>query len=239
MTTTTDGDPVPEPDPLRERDSTAEGDRVTESDAESEPDVELDRTDVQRLGFALSTVKTEGYRNATKLVPISVAWFLASLPLVTIGPATVGAYAAIGDVLRDREVDRRHVAGVLKRQSVAAFALSLLPTAAGLGSALYLAEFARTGAPLPGLLALGSFYAAIFLILVEIPTFVALSEGEWVGDALRRGYVETVNHATLSLVTGILTLLVFVVTLLTTIGFVLLFAAVAFTFHLGLFAEDI
>lgn len=239
MTSTTDTGSAGEPGFASERSGAAESERGSVGDADSEPDVELDRTDVQRLGHALSTTKTEGYRYATKLVPISVAWFLASLPLVTIGPATVGAYAAIGDVLRDREVDRRHVAGIVKRQSVAAFALSLLPTAAGLGSILYLSEFARTGTPLAGLLALGCFYAAIFLILVEIPTFVALSEGEWVGDALKHGYVETVDHATLSLVTGVLTLLAFVVLALSTIGFVLLFAAVAFTFHLGLFAEDI
>ncbi|PSP90055.1 hypothetical protein BRC78_05375 [Halobacteriales archaeon QH_8_68_33] len=196
-------------------------------------------SDVQRLGRALSTLKSDGYRHATKLVPISVVWFLASLPLVTIGPATVGAYAAISDVLTEYEADYGHVAGVLKRQSVAAFVLSLLPTAAGLGSVLYLTEFARTETPLAGMLALGSAYAAIFLVLVMIPTFVALSEGEWVVDALKQGYVETVSHATLSLTMAFLTLVLFVVTLLTTIGFALLFAGAAFTFHLALFAEDI
>lgn len=206
---------------------------------ETESDLEPELTDVQRLGRALSTVKSDGYRHATKLVPISVAWFLASLPLVTIGPATVGAYAAIGDVLRDYEVDYGHVADVLRRQSVAALVLSLLPTAAGLGMVLYVLEFARTGAPLAGMLALGSFYAAIFLVLVMIPTFVALSEGEWLGDALKRGYVETVSHVTLSLAMAFLTLVLLAVTLLTTIGFVLLFAGAAFTFHLALFGEEI
>ena len=70
-------------------------------------------------------------------------------------------------------------------------------------------------------------------------SFVALSEGEWVVDALKQGYVETVSHATLSLTMAFLTLVLFVVTLLTTIGFALLFAGAAFTFHLALFAEDI
>lgn len=209
------------------------------STAEAEPDVERSRTDVQRLGYALSTIKNEVYRHAYTLVPISVVWFLASLPLVTIGPATVGAYAAIGDVLRDHEVDYGRVATVLKKQSVAAFALSLLPTTAGLATVLYVAEFARTSAPLAGVMALVSFYAAVFLVLVMIPTFVALADGVWVGTALKRGYVQTVGHATLSLVTAIVTLVVLVVTLLTTIGFVFLFAAVAFTFHLALFDEGV
>ena len=206
-------------------------------ETETGPDPVL--SDVQRLGRALSTLKSDGYRHATKLVPISVAWFLASLPLVTIGPATVGAYAAIGDVLDDYEVDYRHVADVLRRQSPAAFVLSLLPTAAGLGTVLYTAEFARTGAELAGILALVSFYAAIFLVLVIIPTFVALSKGEWVGNALKQGYVQTVSHTTLSLAMGIVTLVLFVVTLLSTIGFALLFAATAFTFHLALFGDEV
>lgn len=209
------------------------------STAEAETDVERSRTDVERLGYALSTIKSEVYRHAYTLVPISVVWFLASLPLITIGPATVGAYAAISDVLRDHEVDYGHVSSVLRKQSVAAFVLSLLPTTAGFATVLYVAEFVRTSAPLAGVMALVSFYAAVFLMLVMIPTFVVLADGVWVGTALKRGYLQTVGHATLSLATAVLTLVVLVVTLLTTIGFVLLFAAAAFTFHLALFDEDI
>lgn len=203
-----------------------------------ESDVELSRTDVERLGHALSTTKSQVYRHASSLVPISVAWVLTSLPIITVGPATVGAYAAIGDVLRDHEVDYGHVLTVLKKQAVAAFVLSILPATSGLATILYFLEFTRTRTLLAGMMAMFSVYATVFLVLVLIPTFVALSEGDWIGTALKRGYLETVSHATLSLTMAFLTLVVFIATLLTTIGFVLLFAAAAFTFHIALFADE-
>ena len=201
------------------------------------PDVS--RSDAEQLGAALSETKRQFYRHAWSLVPIGVVWFLASLPVVTVGPATVGAYAAVGSVLRTHEVDYGHVADVLRRQSAAALVLSLLPVTAAVAAGLYALEFLRTQSPLAAGLALVSVYAVLFFVLVLVPTFVALSEGDWIGTAVRKGYLWTVQHPTLSLTTAFVTLVVFVVTAALTLGFVLLFAAVAFTFHHVLLADQL
>ncbi|MCU4742521.1 hypothetical protein OB955_11805 [Halobacteria archaeon AArc-m2/3/4] len=190
------------------------------------------KSDVDRLGASITTTKHSVYDHSSTLVLISVCWFVASLPLITIGPATVGAYAGITSVLEDQRLDRRHALRTARKQFVPSLVCSVFPTMFAIGTLAFTLEFLTTESALAAVLAIGSLYAAAFSVLVLIPTFVWLSRGVWAGTAIKRGYLWVVSHPTLALTTGIVTLLVFVVTAALTIGFVLLFAAIAFTFHL-------
>lgn len=176
------------------------------------------------------------YGNVLSLVGVSVAWFLASLPLVTIGPATVGAYAAIDSLRETGRIDRGAVAHAVRTNGLHAALLSALPVVLGAVGATYAYEYTTTGGALVGVLAVVTIYATAYAILVLIPAFVALSRGADPIAALRRGWRWTVAHPTLALTTGLLTLLVLVGMLVLTVGFVCCFPAVAFSFHVELFS---
>jgi hypothetical protein len=177
------------------------------------------------------------YRHSTALVAVSVAWFFASLPLVTLGPTTLGAYAAVRSVRETGRVDRAYVRRALRRNGVHAALLSFLPGLFVAGGILYL----RGGFSLDGagtLVAVVGFYVGGYLGIALIPTFVALADGETPVAALTEGYVwvatRPVSTVTLALVTGAL----FVGTALLTVGFVILFPALAFSYHVVVLESD-
>lgn len=195
-------------------------------------------SDVSRLGTALSATKTNAYDHSSTFILISVCWFLASLPVVTIGPATVGAYAAIESVLEGDRIDRKRVRRVVLRQFVPSIVFGTFPMMFVVGTVFFTIEFFETVAPTAALLAVGSVYAFVFSVLVLIPTFVWLSRGDWAGTAVKKGYLWVVGHPTLAMTTGILTLGILVVTVAFTIAFVLIFGGLAFTLHLAVVPED-
>lgn len=190
-------------------------------------------SDVVRLGAALAAAKRDVYDHVSTMVLIGVCWFVASLPIVTIAPATVGAYAAIESVLETSRIDRGRVFSVVRRQFFPALVFGVFPPTLFVGGVVFTLDFLETVDPVAALLAVGSLYAFVFSVLVLIPTFVGLSREMWAGTAIKEGYLWVVGHPTLAMTTGLVTLAVFVVTALLTIGFVLLFAGVAFTFHLA------
>lgn len=166
-----------------------------------------------------------------ELVIVSVVWFVASLPLVTIGPATLGAYTAVADLRQNKQLDLRAALRRVRSQFVAATALGLLPWI----FIVIVIQYGRLSlvrdSMLVTVMAVGSAYAAIYVVLVLIPTFVRLAMGDRAGAALRGGIRWTSKHPTLTLTIGLLTVVLFVVTLALTIAFVLLFSGITFMFH--------
>ena len=116
------------------------------------------------------------YEHSVTLVAVSVAWFVASLPLVTVGPATLGAYAAIRSLRETGALDRGHVVGVLRRNGVHAALLSFLPVTFFVAAGLYV----RGGTPRTGfetVIAVVGVYVGAYLVVALIPTFVAMAAG--------------------------------------------------------------
>lgn len=176
------------------------------------------------------------YRNSATLVAVSVAWFLASLPLITLGPATLGAYAAVRSLRETGRVNRAYVVRALRLNGVHAALLSFLPLLFVASATLYL----RGGIALGGatkVVAVVGLYVGGYLGVALIPTFVALADGETPAAALKQGYVwvatRPASTLTLALVTGAL----FVATALLTVGFVLLFPALTFSYHVEVLAD--
>lgn len=169
------------------------------------------------------------YDKSFALVVLSLLWFVASLPIVTIGPATVGAYAAILSI-RDKDypgVDREMVVDALWKQFVPSVALGLLPIFFGGISAFYLTR--PSGGSFTYALGLLAGYIAIYLSLVLMPTFVELARGEEPIAALRTGVAWVSSHPGPSLALGTITLLLFVASAVLTVALPLLFAGIAFT----------
>lgn len=193
-------------------------------------------SDVETLRDALRRTTTFIYDHIAVLVGVSIVWSLASIPLLTVGPATVGAYAAI-DSLRDSgRLDYDRVRAVVRSGFVHAVLLSGVLLAFGTVGAAYAVRYVTTGDAFAAGLAVVAAYATVYAILVLMPAFVAMSRGDPPRAALRQGWRWTAAHPTLSLTAGLLTLLVFAGTALLTVAFVLFFPALAFSFHLELFS---
>jgi hypothetical protein len=167
------------------------------------------------------------------VVAISVAWAFAAVPIVTLGPATVGAYAAVDSLSERGRVDRSAVLDTVRAQALHAVSLSLLPGAVGLIAVNYGLAYLATGATMAGLLALAGGYAALYLLLVACPTFVGLARGEGATDALVEGYLWTARHPIGAVAMGVVTGLLLLVTGLLTVAAVLLFGGTAATFHVA------
>ena len=194
----------------------------------------MTRTD--QRAFRRSVVRVPGfvYHNGLRMTLLSLAWAVASLPLVTIGPATLAAYVAIRGLRSDRNaVDWSRIRTTLRRNGVASAVFSGVPVVFGAVAVTYGLTALRQGSLAGEVVALVAGYAALYVALALIPTFVALSEGTEPVAALRYGVGWLARHPTAALSMGLLTVAVLAVCLLLTVGFALLFAGLAFSLHVA------
>lgn len=174
------------------------------------------------------------YDHSFALVVVSLLWSLASLPLVTIGPATIGAYAAI-ESLRERGwIDRSEVFATVRRELIHAFLLSVVAGIIGVMGVLYILQFVANGDTLAGLLAVAAVYVATHLALVLPAVFLGLVRGCSLDDAAWTGYRWTVTNPVTAVLLGTTTVMLLVVSLLLTIAVILVFPAIVFSFHVEL-----
>jgi len=196
-------------------------------------------SDVERFGDALHETGRLVYRNSHLLAAVSLCWALVSFPVVTVGPATLGAYVAIGQIASDRNrIELGDIFVTVRRQFVPATLFGLLPgvfflIAGGYAVAQPVEPSLRTVLPL-----FLSLYAGLYAVLVLVPTFVELAVGTAPSDALRAGVGWTATHPTLAMLAGIFTAVVLVVSLALMVTFPLLYAGLAFSFHWSIVDHD-
>lgn len=170
------------------------------------------------------------YRHSTTLVPASVVWALLSIPLVTAGPASVGLYATVISLRETGRVDRARVVETVRSNLIPAALFGFVPVLfLGIAS-LYVLSGLSNG--LAGMaLTAGALYAGLYLGVLMIPTFVTMAAGRPPKAALRDAYLWIAGNPTTGLQLLLVTVVVFVATLGLTIGFVLLFGAIAAAYH--------
>lgn len=190
-----------------------------------------DQKDLERFRLALAETKSFVYENLLWLVVVSVGWFFASLPILTLGLTTLGAYAAIHSLRERHTVDRGYVAGILRKHGLSAVLVGLFPLVIAGGTALYLRYAASSGTILPLVIGLFGVYLVGHSVLVTGLTLVLLAGDEPLISSLRTAYLITVNHVTVVLMLALVTFVLFVGTLALTAGFVLLFPTLAFSFQ--------
>ncbi|QLH78303.1 hypothetical protein HZS55_13735 [Halosimplex rubrum] len=194
----------------------------------------------ERFGRTLRTTARFVYRNGPQLVGLSVLWSLAVLPVVTLGPATLGFYAAVGSLDSDRNrVELRSALGTVRRRLVPAVAFGLAPLLFFALSASYLYAFLGSQSTFQFAAALATFYVGLYLGLVNVPAFVALSRGASAKTAIESGIGWTAANPTLTMLVGLCTLAILVVTLALTIAVVLVFPAAAFSFQVKAVGDDV
>ena len=171
------------------------------------------------------------YDHGPRLVVVSVLWFLCSLPVVTVGPATLAAYAAVASLREGHRIDRETTVATVKRHGISAMLLSGVPlTFAGL-ALLYARQYLATRSTAALALGVVTTYAAAYAALVLVPTFAGLATGDDLEPAVRAAVRWTGQNAVGAATVAMGTLLLFVVTGVLTVAFVLTFAGVAVAFH--------
>lgn len=179
------------------------------------------------------------WEHLASVIGISVGWFLAALPIVTLGPATVGAYGAVLSLREERAdgANRSAVLAIVREQFVHATLLGLVPLVLLAVAGNYAFAYLASGTVAAGLLAIGSVYAGLYTWLVSIPTLLGLAEGKSPIAALRAGYLWTARHAVGAVALGTVTVVLLVLTSVLTVAAALLFAGVAFTLHVEFVAS--
>lgn len=203
------------------------GERTGDSrSTDAQSDAELDP-----LHATLQSTGRFVWDNLPSLVIVSVAWFFASLPVVTAGPATVGAYRAVLSLRAGDGLDTDATLKTVRRQFFHATLLGLFPLVVLLVAVNYSLVYLATGQLAAGALAAGGLYVALYVMLVLVPTFVGLAAGRPVDTALWDGYRWTARHVVGTIVLATVTVAVLALASLLTIALVLLFAGVACAFH--------
>jgi len=198
----------------------------------------VENASTSRLENGLSGTGAFIYDNIYWLVVLSLCWTIGSLFVVTIGPVTLGTYVAIRNLDSDRNrVEPRRVLAVVRRQFVPATVFGLLPPLFLGFSAGYFYALAGGFTVLKLGLALVTLYVGLYLSLVMIPTFVALSTGQHGEAALRTGVHWVAANPTVAMTMGIVTFGILLVSLAFTVAFVLLFAGTAFSVHVRIVDE--
>ncbi|WP_436926191.1 hypothetical protein [Halosimplex amylolyticum] len=198
--------------------------------SDTETDIDTD-VGIEAVHGAFSASFRFVAQNALSVVGVSLAWTLASLPLVTVGPATLGAYAAVASLREQGSVDVGAVRETVRDHGINALLLGgVVVLLAGI-SVLYVAQFVRTEAAIAGVLGVAGLYVTVHLVLVLVPTFVGLAVGVPLAEAVRTSYRWTISHSVAALSMLLLTGLLLVLSLALTVAFVLVFPAVAAWFH--------
>jgi hypothetical protein len=191
-----------------------------------------EESDVDHLADALRGTGEFVYGNSHRLIVVSLLWTLASLPVLTVGAATLGAYVAVGQLASDRNrIEWGPLFDVVRGRAVTATLYGLFPLVL-LGTAgLYFVAGVDDGSILQAGLFFLTLYAGLYAGLVMVPTFVGLADGKSPRPALLDGIRWTAAHPTLAMLTGLITVVVLTASLLLTVAFPLLFVGVAAGFH--------
>lgn len=177
------------------------------------------------------------YRNPVATVTVSLGWLVASLPLVTVGPATLGAYAAVRSVVATGELDRSAVTETVTAHWLDAVLFSGLLGISLSTAVLYLSRYAATGAGRAGLLGVVSLYLLYHVGVVVAMSLVSLAGGTDVASAVSAGYTWSVRRPLATVLVGVVTGALFVVCALLTVALPLVFPALAAAFHTELAAS--
>ena len=199
--------------------------------------LEDEQSDDDRSNAIVATLKFV-YRHSTALVPASLLWVICSLPLVTVGPASLGVYSLVLSLRESGRVDRERVVETVRENLVPATLLGFLP-ATFLGiAALYVLSGLATGVVGTALTAV-ALYAGLYVGVLLIPTFVSIASGVDPKVALRESYVwlasDPVTGLQLLLATGV----ILVATLGLSVGFVLLFAGLSTVYHVEVVVRSV
>lgn len=172
------------------------------------------------------------YRHSTWLVVISVCWVIASLPVVTSGIATLGAFSAIRSLQNDDRPQWDPVNESLRRYGFNVTVMSFVPMLLAVMTVLYGVQYVETGGIQYLLLSISGVYLVTFLLLVSLTTVARLSDGDGFVEAVSAGYGWVVRNPMLSAASALTMAGIVLVGVVSVVGLVIIVPAVVFSLHL-------
>lgn len=178
------------------------------------------------------------YQQSLKLVFISIAWFLLSLPVLTVGVATLGAYAAIISLRETGSVDINAVRRTIRSKFVSALILGWLPGLVTVICFANISSYLRNGDTWSLVSSILVLYFLVYTFLILVAVYIELVDGTELWPAFKRANLSVRRNPTLSILTAVVTAFIFIVTALLTVAFVLLFPAIAFSLHVHVYDNE-
>lgn len=189
-------------------------------------------TNAERFRRSLRETSRFVYGHSTWLVVISVCWVLASLPVVTAGLATLGAYAAIRSLRNDDRPRWSAVSTSLHRDGLNVTLMSFVPVLLAFVTGLYAFRYVETSSTEYLLFTIAGVYLVSFLLLVLLTAVARLSDGEAFVEAVTGSYAwvvrDPIRSALLVSTTGVVVL----VGIVSIVGLVVIVPGVLFSLHL-------
>ena len=183
------------------------------------------------LYAGLRSTTAFAWQHLDAMVAISVGWVLCSLPVVTIGPATLGGYCAIVSLREEGQVSWKALLEVVREQLLYSVLLGTAPVVLLSVTTGYALAYLSTGATVSLGLTVVGLIGSIYVLLISVPTYVGLAHGDNPTEALKGGVFWTAHYAVRASVLATVTVALFVSLALTTIGVGLLFAGLTFALH--------
>lgn len=178
------------------------------------------------------------YRHSTWLVVVSVCWVVASLPVVTSGLATLGAFSAIRMLRNGDRPCWRTVGKSLRRHGLNVTLMSFVPLLLAAGTALYAVRYIETGSIGYLFLSISGVYLVSFLLLVLLTTVAHLSDGDGFVEAVSAGYRWVIRNPLLSTMSALTMAGIVLIGIASVVGLVVIVPAVLFSLHREVVGSD-
>ena len=185
------------------------------------------------FGGSLRAALDFAYRHSLVLVLVSVCWVVGSLPVVTCGLSTLGAYAAIRSLHSNDKIDIAEIAATVRCHGLNASLLIYIPIIIGFATVAYFRTYVRTDSLQYLAIAIAGTYLFIFLSLVVLTTFAVLSRDRSFVDSLSASYTWVVANPTHSTTLIFVYAGVLLLGAVSVIGLVVIVPALVFTLHEG------
>lgn len=172
------------------------------------------------------------YRHSASLVVVSVCWFVSSLPIITSGLATLGAYSAIRSMRNSDRIEIREILQSLQRHGLNAVLMGIVPVIVCVFTVLYFYRYTVTGSMPYVILSIVGVYLLSFLSLVLLTTFARLVDGCAFAEAVKDSYMWLVHNPLLSTTTVVASGTILLLGVVSVVGLVIIVPAVLFSFHM-------
>ena len=195
--------------------------------------------DTEGAGGPFKQTLRFAYRHSATLAAISVAWTLLSLPLITIGPATLGAYRAIVSLRETGQFTTAEIISTVRTNLLASVLFGLAPLIFGGIGVLYLLSPPELLGSFSLVLGTAASYLGLYIGLLLIPTYYRLASGDDPSDALRVGYLCIARVPRVALRLVIVTSVLFVVSALLTVMIVVVFPSFTMAYHIHVIEPEL
>lgn len=173
------------------------------------------------------------YRHSAELAGLSVVWTVLCLPIVTVGPVTLGAYRAIRSLRETGEIVREDVRATVRDNLIESFLLGLVPLVfIGIGLLYVTTPIQGTTVSLG--LGIVALYIGLYFAVILIPTFYEIAAGAEPMDGLRSGYVTIAGDPITVVRLLIVTSGFLVASTLLTVALVVIFPGITMSYHIHL-----